>query len=171
MDAITCPQARIAKLGEPPEVHELQTEIVGDAAQQLVVDRGPAPQPPEQRHRAEVTRGEREHVGTGLLQGLQAVGVSGHHRVDVVAHQQQVVHARVHGDEVGFEHYGGLNLLRENLVHPTATHREVGVAKLWTVLRQRDRDVVRPSAQTVGAGGMWVADTLGERVAERHVPT
>jgi len=68
MDAITCPQARIAKLGEPPEVHELQTEIVGDAAQQLVVDRGTAPQPPEQRHCAEVTRGEREHVGTGLLQ-------------------------------------------------------------------------------------------------------
>jgi hypothetical protein len=31
--------------------------------------------------------------------------------------------------------------------------------------------VIRPSAQTVGAGGMWVADTLGERVAERHVPS
>jgi hypothetical protein len=61
-------------------------------------------------------------------------------------------------------------LIRKNLIHPAATHREVGIAKLRTVLRKRDCDVIRPSAQTVGAGGMWVADTLGERVAERHVP-
>ena len=54
VDPISVPQARIAKLGEPPEVHELQTEVVGNAAQQLVVDRGSAPQPPEQRHGAEI---------------------------------------------------------------------------------------------------------------------
>jgi hypothetical protein len=60
-------------------------------------------------------------------------------------------------------------LLREDLVHPAATHCEVGVSKLRIVLRQRDCDMIRPSAQTVGAGGMWVADTLSERVAERHV--
>ena len=71
VDAIAGPQARIAKLGEPPEVDQLQTEVVGDAAQQLVVDRGAAPQPPKQRHRAEIARREREHVGAGLLQSLQ----------------------------------------------------------------------------------------------------
>ena len=32
VDAIAGPQARIAKLSEPPKVHELQTEVVGDAA-------------------------------------------------------------------------------------------------------------------------------------------
>jgi len=100
--------------------------------------------------------------GAGLLQGLEGVGIPGHHRVDVVAHQQQVVHARVDDDEVGFEHNGGLNLIRENLVHSAATHREVGVAKLRVVLRQCDCDVIRPSAHPVGAGGMWIADTLGE---------
>jgi hypothetical protein len=61
-------------------------------------------------------------------------------------------------------------LIRENLVHSAATHREVGVAKLGIVLRKRDCDVIRPTAHTIGAGGMWVADTLGERVAEGHVP-
>ena len=71
VNAIAGPQARIAKLGEPPEVHQLQSEVVGDAAQQLVVDRGAAPQPAKQRHRAEIARRERQHVGTGLLQRLQ----------------------------------------------------------------------------------------------------
>ena len=169
VDAVPCPQARIAKLGESPEVDELQSEVVGDAAEQFVVDGGPAPQPPKKRDGSEVARGEGEHVGAGLLQGLQGVGVSGHHRVDVVAHQKQVVHARVDGDEVGFEHDRGLNLIRKNLVHPAATHREVGVPKLRTVLRKLECDVIRPSAQTVRAGGMWVADTLGERIAKGHV--
>jgi hypothetical protein len=30
--------------------------------------------------------------------------------------------------------------------------------------------VIRPSAHTVGAGGMRVTHTFGERVAEHHVP-
>jgi hypothetical protein len=30
--------------------------------------------------------------------------------------------------------------------------------------------VIRPTAQTIGAGAMWVADTLRERVADCHVP-
>ena len=52
-----------------------------------------------------------------------------------------------------------------------ATSRTAGSAQSGCrALAERDGDVVRPSAQTVGAGGMWVADTLGERVAERHVP-
>jgi hypothetical protein len=31
--------------------------------------------------------------------------------------------------------------------------------------------VIGPSAQSVGTRGVWVSDTLGERVAESHVPT
>ena len=45
VNAIACPQARISKLGEAPEVDQLQSEVVGDGAQQLVVNRGAAPQP------------------------------------------------------------------------------------------------------------------------------
>ena len=32
VDPIAVPQAGVAKLGEPPEVDELQSEVVGDAA-------------------------------------------------------------------------------------------------------------------------------------------
>src|SRR5258707_2910152 len=127
VDAVSGPQARIAELGEAPEVDELQAEVVGDAAQQLVVDRGSAAEPPKQRHGAEVACGEREYMGAGLLQGLEGVGIPGHHRVDVVAHQQQVVHARVDDYEVGFEHNGGLELFREKFVHSVATHGAASV--------------------------------------------
>lgn len=37
------------KLCIPPEVDQMQPEVVGDTAQQLVVDSRPAAQPPEQR--------------------------------------------------------------------------------------------------------------------------
>ena len=169
VDAIAVPQSRVAELGEPPEVDQVQPEVVGDAAQQFVVDRRAAAQPPEQRHGAEIRCREGEHDGAGLLQRLEPLGVSGHHGVDVVAQQEQVVHARVDGDEIRLEHDGGLNLLVEDLVHSPAPHREVGVAQLGVRLRQRDCDTIGPPAQTVGARGIGVADTFGERVAERHV--
>ena len=168
--SVAIPQPRIAKLAEPPEVDEPQTDIVGDASEKLVVNGGATPQPAEQRHGAKVTRGECEHEGTGLLQCLEPVGVAGHHGVDIVAHQKQIVHARIDGDEVGFEHDRRLNLFGEDLIHPSAADGEVGVAKIGIALRKPDGDVVSPSAQTIGTGGVGIADPLGERVAKCHIP-
>src|SRR5689334_23250975 len=86
MNSVTIPETGVAKFGEAPEVDQLNAEIVDDGAEKFVVDRGASTQSAEQWHGAEIGRGEGHHVGAGLLQGLEGVGVPGHHRVDVVAY-------------------------------------------------------------------------------------
>src|SRR4051794_40660546 len=85
VDAIAVPQSCVAELGVAPEVDKAQTEVIGDAAQQFVVDRSAAAQPPEERHGSEICCREGEYDSTGLLQRLEPLGVPGHHGVDIVA--------------------------------------------------------------------------------------
>ena len=169
MHPVVVPESGIAEFVEAPEVDERHAEVVGDAAQQFVVDRRPPAQPAEHGFGPQIRCGEGEDGGAGLLQGLQAVGVAGHHGVHVDAQGHQVVHPGVDGHQVWFGEHGGLDLVGQDVVHGPAAHSEVGVAELGIGSRQPRGQPVGPAAHAVRAAGVGIADAFGEGITQRDV--
>lgn len=108
--------------------------------------------------------GEQQHLDPGLTQRDPGSVVATCHLTDRHAWPQSIVRSGMEGHLLRTQLPCSRDLLHNNLVEHTTTHREVGVGQAGVSRFQSSRDAVRPAAMT-SVRSQLVLSSLGKRVA------